>query len=51
MDGEREWLEQMLSRCRGLLAVTTEPRLVALLQEMIRYMEERLAALGAPRKG
>lgn len=50
MDDEQEWLEQMLSRCRGLLNVTTEPRLVALLEEVIRHMEKRLGALRAPPK-
>jgi len=50
MDDEQKWLEQMLSRCRSLLTLASEPRLVTLLEEMVREMEGRLAEIRAAAK-
>jgi hypothetical protein len=50
MDDEQQWLEQMVARCRGLLKLTADARLTALLTDVIRNMEERLAKIRAGAK-
>jgi hypothetical protein len=50
MDDEQKWLEQMVARCRGLLALTADARLLALLTETMREMEKRLTKIRAGAK-